>query len=57
MKTFCMIPFILLKLYTFSQILQGVHKLSSSTEYIYLFIYLFIYFIHNVFSYNAPAKL
>ncbi len=34
-----MIALILIKLLTFSQIMQGVHKLSSSTLYIYEFLF------------------
>ncbi len=38
-----MISLILLKLFTFSQILQGVPKLSHATVYIYIYIYIYIY--------------
>ncbi len=41
-----MISLILLKLFTFSQILQGVPKLSHATVYIYIYtvyVYMYIY--------------
>ncbi len=42
-----MISLILLKLFTFSQILQGVPKLLHATVYIYIYIY--IYYKYLIF--------
>ncbi len=39
-----MISLILLKLFTISQILQRVPKLSHATVYVYIYVYMSIYF-------------
>ncbi len=44
-----MISLILLKLFTFSQILQGVPKLSHATVYIYIYTHTVVQKICNVF--------
>ncbi len=62
-----MISLILLKLFTFSQILQGVPKLSHATVYIYIYIHthtytymstsvqgrFFFFFLHYFFAANS----
>ncbi len=52
-----MISLILLKLFTFSQILQGVPKLSHATVYIYFLYYIYIYKIIYLYILNNTKNI